>query len=163
MQGLIDHVTSRARRIESAIPEIEDFTQNIVNQNGVLLALIIRFAQTETRSFPARKLIANADEPLEEHHIFPRSVIDAYPDRDNEFVPDRLGNITLITRSDNEHLGDIEPAKYLPEIDADERKGHCIPDDPTFWNVEQYPEFCRQRETNLANTVRDLLKKLMES
>jgi len=160
IHGLIDHVTSRAKRVESAIPEIEDFTQNIVNQNGVLLALIIHFARTGTRSFPAQKLITSADEPLEEHHIFPRSVIDSYPDRDNEFVPDRLGNITLLTRSDNEHLGDIEPAKYLPTIEEDERKGHCIPDNPTLWNVEQYPEFCRQRETILANTVRDLLAQL---
>ena len=38
---------------------------------------------------------ARAEEPLEVRTIFPRSVLDRYAERDNEYVPDRLGNVTL--------------------------------------------------------------------
>ena len=32
------------------------------------------------------------------HRIFPRRALDGYPERDNEYVPDRLGNLTVFKR-----------------------------------------------------------------
>jgi hypothetical protein len=160
--GLIDHVKTRAKRVESAVPEVEDFTENIVNDAGVHLAMLVHFAQNEGRSFPGEKLIATADEPLEIQHLFPRAVLDSYEQRDNEFVPDRLGNLTILTRADNEHLGDTPPANYLPNAAADTRRVHLIPDDESLWTVQKFPQFCRAREELLAQAVRGLVGVLLK-
>jgi hypothetical protein len=160
--GLVDHVKTRAKRIESAIPEMEDFTENIVNDAGVHLALLMHFAQHQGRSFPGEKLIATADEPLELQHLFPRAVLDSFEQRDNEFVPDRLGNLTILTRSDNEHLGDTPPATYLANLSPEVRHVHLIPEDKTLWAIESFPEFCRAREELLAQAVRGLVDVLLK-
>jgi len=160
ISNLIDHVKTRAKRIESAIPTEEDFTENIVSEGGVLLALIVHFKRNEARSFPGGKLLSGAEEPLEVHHIFPRAVINSYKERTNEFVSDRLGNLTLLTRSDNEHLGDTPPSEYLPSIKSQERITHLIPDDQNHWGIEKYLEFCQEREHQMARTIRKLLQNL---
>jgi hypothetical protein len=135
IDSLIDHVKTRAKRTESAIPEEEDFLHSIVSEGGVFLATLVHFSRIEARSFPGGKLICSAGEPLEIHHIFPRAAIDRYPERDNEFIPDRLGNLTILTRSDNEHVGDTTPDKYLPQVSASERRAHAIPEDSSVWSI----------------------------
>jgi len=91
------------------------------------------------------------------HHIFPRTVIDRYPERDNEYVPDRLGNLTLLVRSDNEQIGDIGPDMYLRIIEPVDRSVHLIPEDASLWSLARYKAFCEQRERALAAMLRDLL------
>jgi hypothetical protein len=160
IDALLEHVKVRAKRPDSAVPEEEDVLRGIVSEGGVFLALMIYFAKVGARSFPGGKLITGAGEPLEVRHIFPRSVLDPFPDRDNEYVPDRLGNLTLVTRSDNEELGETSPDHYLPQLDAKDRFAHLIPDDPQLWRVENYKQFCEQRERVLASMIRDLLATL---
>jgi hypothetical protein len=94
------------------------------------------------------------------HQIFPRSVLDEYPGRDNEYVPDRLGNLTLLARSDKEHLGEIAPDMYLRMIEARERTAHMIPDDDGLWSVAKYNEFCETRERAMAGMLKTLLSNL---
>jgi hypothetical protein len=160
IDGLIDHVKTRAKRTETAIPEEEDFLQNIVGEGGVFLALLVHFFRLQGRSFPSGKLVNGADEPLEIHHIFPRAALDRYPERDNEYVLDRLGNLTILTRSDNEHLSDTAPEKYLPQVAAAERSAHLIPDDPSLWSIDKFKQFCEQREKQLASSIKKLLEEL---
>ncbi|MBV8128335.1 MAG: DUF262 domain-containing protein [Planctomycetaceae bacterium] len=113
VDGVIEQVKTRAKRTESAIPDEEDFLHNIVGEGGVFLAMLMMFQEKKARSFPGGKLITGADEPLEVHHIFPRAILDLYGKRDNEFVPDRPGNLTILTRSDNEHLSDTPPLELF--------------------------------------------------
>ena len=80
------------------------------------------------------------------HQIFPRASLDRYPDRDNEYVPDRLGNLTLLVRSDNEHIGETAPDVYLRIIEPADRAAHLIPDDGGLWSITRYNEFCEERE-----------------
>jgi hypothetical protein len=157
VDGLMEHLKVRAKRLETAIPEEEDVLRNIVGEGAVFLALLIYFAQVEARSFPGGKLIAGVEEPLEVHQIFPRAVLDRYPDRDNVYVPDRLGNLTILARSDNEHLGETAPHGYLDKTEARERAAHLIPDADMLWSVEHYNAFCEQRERMIAAMLRDLM------
>jgi hypothetical protein len=158
--GLVEHVKQRAKRTETVIPEEEDLQHNILSEGAICLALLIHFAKTEARSFLSGKLINRAEEPLEVCCLFPRSVLDRYSDRSNEFVPDRLGNLTLLTRSDIENLGDLSPESYLPEIEPHELVAHLIPRDPALWTVGAFTQFCEQRERDLATMIRDLLADL---
>jgi hypothetical protein len=157
VDALIDHVKSRAKRTESVIPSDEDFLRNIVAEGGVTLAMIAYFAKVGARSFPSGKVIGAATERLELHQVFPRRALDAYPERDNEYVPDRLGNLTILVRSDKEQLGDTPPMWYLPEIDPDQRTAHLIPSDAGLWTVDRFTDFCEERERWLASTVDSLL------
>jgi hypothetical protein len=157
VQGLIEHVKARAKRVDSAIPEEEDLLRNIVSDGGVFLALLVYFHKVTARSFPGGKLITKAEEPLEVRYIFPRELIDRYPERDNEFVPDRLGNLTITTRTDNEELADLPPSDYLAALAPKHRQAHLIPDDPALWSIEAYKTFCEQRERILSAMMRDLL------
>jgi hypothetical protein len=91
------------------------------------------------------------------HAIFPREVLDRYPERDNEFVPDRLGNLTLLTRTDKEEIGDSPPSDYLSALAPKDRIAHLIPEDRALWSVDNYKAFCEQRERALASMLHALL------
>ncbi len=160
VMGLIEHVKLRAKRTDSVIPEDEDLQRNIVSEGAICLALLIHFAKRDARSFPGGKLINRAEEPLEVRGLFPRGLLDRYAGRDNEYVPDRLGNLTLLTRSDNEELGDTPPEAYLPRMDPRELTSHLIPPDPALWTVEGFKSFCEQREREVAIMIRHLLAEL---
>src|SRR5215831_14434807 len=157
IDGLLEHVRLRAKRPESAVPEDDDLQQNIVGESAILFALLAYFMRVNARSFPSGKLLTGAHEPLEAHQIFPRASLDRYPDRDNEYVPDRLGNLTLLVRSDVENIGDTAPDVYLRIIEPVDRSAHLIPDDTTLWSIARYTAFCEQRERALAAMLRDLL------
>lgn len=156
---LLKSVKTQAKRTESAIPQDDDLTENVVREGGVLLALLVYFARNGARSFPMGKLLGSHVEPIEVHHIFARAVLDSYP-VDNDYVPDRLGNLTLLFRSDNEFISDTEPADYLSKVSEEDLKAHGIPTDPTLWSLEKYQEFCAQRERELAKIIAGFLNSL---
>jgi hypothetical protein len=157
LDGLIEHVKLRAKRPDSAVPEEDDLLFNIVGEGAIFFGLLTYFMKVGAHSFPSGKIISGIQEPLEVHQIFPRAQLDRFPERDNEYVPDRLGNLTLLARSDNELVGDTAPDVYLRVIDARDRSSHLIPDDPSLWTVQRYNEFAEQRERGLARMLRDLL------
>jgi hypothetical protein len=157
IDGLIQHVKLRAKRPESAAPNEEDLLSNIVSERAIMFALLVYFSRTDARSFPGGKLLTGLQEPIEAHQIFPRAVLDEYPGRDNEYVPDRLGNLTLLARSDKESLGEIGPDIYLRMIEARDRTAHLIPADDGLWGVKSYAAFCEQRERMMASMLRSLL------
>jgi hypothetical protein len=157
VDGLIAHVKMQAKRIDSAVPEAEDLLYSIIGEGAMFLALLVYFMKVSGRSFPSGKLLSGVQEPLEVHQLFPRALIDRFPERDNQFVPDRLGNLTLLARSDSEHIASMSPHVYLQGVEPSERSAHLIPDDPSLWNVAQYHSFCEQRERLMASMLRDLL------
>ncbi len=157
VDGLLEHVKLRAKRPESAIPEEDDLFHNIVGESAVLFALLAYFLRVNAHSFPSGKLLNGAQEPLEVHQIFPRASLDRYPERDNEYVPERLGNLTLLVRSDSEHIGDTSPDVYLRIIEPADRSAHLIPGDAGLWSLTRYNAFCEERERALAAMLRDLL------
>jgi hypothetical protein len=160
IDGLIEHVKLRAKRPDSVLPDDEDIQRAIVSEGGVFLGLLLYFGRVDARSFVGGKLLRGAEEPLEVQPLFPRTLIDRFPERDNEYVPDRLGNLTLLTRSDQEHLGDTAPDTYFWVVEPRQRAAHLIPDDSTLWTIASYKDFCEQRERMIAGTLRDLLGSL---
>lgn len=157
---LLANVRAQAKRTDSIIPEDDDFTENIVRDGGVLLALIACFVRDNARSIPSQRFIQQDGGPLDIHHIFPRAILNSYPQADNAYVPDRLGNLTILDRGDNEHLQDTPPKEYLRGIPTEVLESHAIPTDASLWNEDRYEEFCLMREGLLANKVKTLLQSL---
>jgi len=157
VDGLIEHVKLRAKRPDSAVPSEEDLLRNIVSERAILFAFMVYFSRTDARSFPGGKLLSGLQEPIEEHQIFPRAILDEFPGRNNEYIPDRVGNLTLLARSDQESLGEIAPDIYLRMIESRARTAHLIPEDDALWSVDGYAAFCEQRERSIASMLRSLL------
>ena len=157
---LFDSVKSHAKRTESLIPDEDDLTENVVLEAGVLLALMVRFARSDARSFPCGKRFDSLAEPVEVHHIFPRAVLNRFEHQDSSNSPDRLGDLTLLFRSDNEHIADLLPAEYMRDCNEADLLLHGIPTNRELWLPDRYAEFCRWREQQLAVMIREVLQQL---
>lgn len=151
-----------AKRRETLIPEPEDLTHGLVQGRGILLALLVYWSRTDGRSFFGYRFGADVRKPLHLHHIFPRTLFAGHgrAPKDSTRIPDRTGNLTVLEASENESLGDRQPSDYLPTVDPAIREAHCIPSDSSLWSLERYADFCAQRESQLADRVRVLMKEL---
>jgi hypothetical protein len=160
IQGLLDNLKSRAKRTESLIPDAEDFRQQIVQERGVTLGLLLHLAHIDARSIPSGKRISQLAEPLEVHHIFPRAYLNQNSSDAKRFQTDRLGNLTIFFRSDNEHLSDDPPKSSLAGRSNEDLRNHFIPLDRDLWSIDNYERFCQERETLLAAGIGALLRRL---
>lgn len=155
---LFEAVKRSARRLDTLIPDVDDLTGNVPNASGVLLGLLIWLARTRAQSFPSGKPLLGAGEPVEVHSLFPRAALDDLGWSDRSTAHDRLGNLTLLLRSDVEALGAKMPRAALPKLGADALEQHGIPSEPSLWEVPRYAHFCTKREQALAAFLIDLLK-----
>jgi hypothetical protein len=156
-QSLKNH----AKRHETLIPDEDDVSAGLIQESGLLLALLVWLARKDQRSFLGHRFQA-ANRPLHVHHVFPRAGFRGeFAARDAAHSPDRLGNLTVLEAGENESLGESEPAEYLvSRVKREILNAHEIPTDPALWTRERYAEFCEQREKRLAAMLRDLLSSL---
>lgn len=160
IQGLLDNLKNRAKRTESLIPDFDDFRQQIVQERGVTLGLLVHLVRADAASLPNGKRLGAGAEPLEVHHIFPRALLNKNSSNNKTFQADRLGNLTIVYRSDNEYMGEAPPRTHLhgsPEVTLHH---HFIPQDRSLWSVDNYERFCEERERLLAEGIGTLLRSL---
>jgi len=99
------------------------------------------------------------------HHIFPKSQIQRYykeygsikDDMDLETAYNHVANITLISESANESIGNEFPSAYLREIDPEILESHMIPPDEELWKLERYPEFLEKRKQLIMERINRLI------
>lgn len=99
-------------------------------------------------------------EPLEVHHIFPRAYLNQNSTEAKTFQADRLGNLTIAYRADNEIMCDDPPHKSLADSPDEVLSHHFIPNDRELWSIDNYENFCEERERLLAEGIRKLLRGL---
>jgi hypothetical protein len=159
--ALWQSIKVRAKRRETLIPEAEDLTAGLVQPSGVYLALLVHWARSEGRSFYGYRY-ASRTKDLDIHHIFPRTLFSGLgkAPKDTSRIPDRLGNLTILTAEDNRSLGAAQPAAYLATLDPEIRQMHCVPETPALWSYDHYAEFCTAREVLLAARIGELLGSL---
>jgi len=155
---LFEAVKRSARRLDSLIPDVDDITGNVPNAAGVLLGLLVWLARTKAVSFPSGRPLLGGGEPVEVHGLFPRRALDDLGWSDRSTAHDRLGNLTLLFRSDVELLSSKLPRDVLPKVSPEALEQHGIPKEPHRWEVPRYAEFCTAREKALAAYLIDLMK-----
>lgn len=155
---LYDRIKAHARRVETLVPDPEDFIQNVPLESGVMLALLVYLTRTHARSFPSGNPLASKGEPIEATKLVPRSALDQFPWRDGSVSPDRLGNLALLLRADAESLAGRLPREYLAQCAKGDLEQHGIPTDRALWELPRYPDFCLAREKAMAQAVIDLLR-----
>ena len=106
---------------------------------------------------------------LELHHVFPKAKLYCADDHGATGGYSRpqvnaLANFTFLTQQCNLEIRDREPAEYLKEIAARDPtllEEHCIPMDPTLWEIPRYLDFLQARRVLLADAGNRLLMKLL--
>ena len=160
IEKLLESAKGLAKRSDTLIPDVEDVREQIVQEAGMLLALLVDFMRRSARSFPSSMFLGGGGQPIEVHHIFPRAALNKLTYQDTTVLADRLGNLTLLNRDDNEHISDENPSSYLPACKPVDIETHCIPTDQSLWDISRYADFCAEREQLLADRLAALLKGL---
>lgn len=160
IRGLLDNVKNRAKRTESLIPDFDDIHQQIVQERGVTLGLLLHLVRADAASLPNGKRIRAKSEPLEVHHIFPRAYLNKNSSEDRTFQAERLGNLTVVYRGDNERMSDDPPLISLADSPSENLGHHFIPPNRDLWSLDHYERFCEERERLLAEGLAKLLREL---
>ena len=123
------------------------------------MTLLVDWCRNEGRSFYGYRYDARNEE-LDVHHIFPRALFAGLgrAPHDTSHIPDRIGNLTVITAGDNRSLGATLPEVYLPRLSPEILEAHCIPNEPDLWRFERYTDFCTRREELLTAKLGHVLR-----
>lgn len=99
------------------------------------------------------------DHCIEYHHIFPKKSLKEAgyeADQINE-----IANMAFIAGGTNRSLSSKLSSDYLEEIlqknGKEALEAHCIPTDPSLWEVSAYPAFLEYRRGALARAINDFI------
>lgn len=99
------------------------------------------------------------DHSIEYHHIFPRKSL-----KEAEYEPDQINeiaNMAFIAGGTNRSLSSKPASEYLKDILQKNGKkaleDHCIPTDPSLWELTAYPAFLEYRRAALARAINDFI------
>ncbi len=105
---------------------------------------------------------------LEDHHIFPQSVLykNGYNQNDSKQkkMVNELANRAFLTKKANLRASNAFPSKYLPEVKAKHPKAlmhQFVPENSKLWEVEKYPQFLRERRKLIAAGINGFLGELL--
>jgi hypothetical protein len=90
-------------------------------------------------------------------HIFPQDLLR----RNNipsEYI-NTLSNLTLINKSVNSQIQDMEPKDYFPKYESELTK-HIIPLSKKYWKFEEFNAFIEERDKMIRDEIKNLMKSL---
>ena len=105
---------------------------------------------------------------LEDHHIFPQSVLrksgyKSTEPHDKKLI-NELANRAFLTKKANLRASNALPSKYLPEIKAKYPKAlgqQFVPTNSGLWDVENYETFLSERRKLIAANINSFLGSLL--
>jgi len=98
---------------------------------------------------------------LERHHIFPKAFLYKKLNSNNSIhkaMVNEIANIALITQQSNIAILDKDPAEYLPNIDAAQRRKQFVPTDESLYTVENYDKFLALRRKKISEGINNFLQ-----
>jgi hypothetical protein len=103
--------------------------------------------------------------PHHQDHIFARGLFKSkelavHNRLDWLVLKERIGNLCLLLASENIGKKDMPVAAWLASRDRSFLKRHLIPEDPTPWEPERFPEFLKAREAIISSRLRGLFGKM---
>lgn len=160
-------------RLHEKVHPIEvtkDIVKNIVHNQGegrflkLVLYLIVYKNRavdwfTKVRLGYFRQNEINRDFKIEEHHFFPKSLLESVGYAKDKY--DSLANIVFINPGTNKRLRQ-EPYVYIKKykIDLEELKKQLIPIDERLWKLKNYEEFLDKRAEIISNEINNYMRNL---
>ena len=103
-------------------------------------------------------------------HIFPQNVLNKFFEGKNmdskkikKLVND-LGNLAFLSKVSNIKKGKITPDVYFPgkikEFGNEILTAQCIPTEASYWNLDNYDNFLKERRKSIADGINDLMQSL---
>ena len=110
---------------------------------------------------PLRSFLLGYLASLQVHHIFPKEVLygAGYP----RSQVNAVANFCFLTQDANLAIGKRRPEDYFAEAEAKHPgvlASQWIPDDPSLWRIERYPDFLAARRELLAKAANAFLGEL---
>lgn len=104
---------------------------------------------------------------LEDHHIFPQSVLykngyNQNESRDKKTV-NEIANRAFLTKKANLKASNALPSKYFPGVRENYPKAlrnQFVPETSTLWEVPSYPEFLKERRKLIASAINGFMESL---
>ena len=100
---------------------------------------------------------------LEVHHIFPKHLL--YEQGLSKSEVNQIANYAFLTKDTNLEISDRNPAEYLSEFvkkTPGAIESHWIPNDPYYWDLNNYEEFLTKRREKLAEGANEFLNSLYD-
>jgi len=105
---------------------------------------------------------------LEDHHVFPQSVLykngyDANEPKQRQKV-NEIANRAFLTKKANLRASNALPSNYLPQVKTNypnALKDQFIPDNSSLWEVERYENFLTERRKLIATGINQFLDSLI--
>lgn len=97
---------------------------------------------------------------IEFHHIFPKRVLREAGYPDNQI--NDIRNIAIVSRKANRTISAMKPEEYFEKVIQDKNRlfSQFVPSDKTYWKVENYLEFLKQREKTILDHLNQAIKKI---
>ncbi len=99
------------------------------------------------------------DHWIESHHIFPKKLLKQANYETSEI--NEIANMAFIAGGTNRHLSSKPASEYLSEILNKHGKGalesHCIPTDPSLWELSAFKSFLECRRAALASAINEFI------
>jgi Protein of unknown function DUF262 len=110
---------------------------------------------------PLRSFLLGYLASLQVHHIFPKAVLygAGYP----RTQVNAVANFCFLTQDANLAIGKRRPEDYFAEAEAKHPgvlASQWIPDDPSLWRIDRYPDFLAARREMLAKAANGFLSEL---
>ena len=156
-------ITALIRNLQTTEVQEEWIDRSVDKEHLTMLSILLRDSFDLVRNATIRLRDINSKH-IHVHHIFPKSLIQRYykeygsiGDMDLETAYNHVANITLISESANESIGNELPYVYLREIDSEILESHMIPLDEELWRLEKYPEFLEERKQLIMKRINELI------
>ncbi len=101
---------------------------------------------------------------LEVHHIFPKAQL--YKKGYQRAEVNALSNFCFLTKTTNLRISDELPQSYFPAVEAAHPgtlHSQWIPRDETRWDIDNYPDFLKERRKLLADAANAFITTLLPS
>lgn len=106
---------------------------------------------------------------LENHHIFPKSILYANGfDPNNRFdvrKVNEIANIAFLTKESNLKISNSDPLKYLEEIEnkySGALTTQFVPKEKYLWDISRYDDFLHKRRELITAEINGFLEKLIK-
>ncbi len=157
-------ITTLIKNLQTSEIQEEWLDRSVDREHLTMMSIILRDSYDLMRDATIR--IRDIDgKHIHIHHIFPRSQIQKYykeygsiGDMDLETAYNHVANITIISETANENIGNKLPYVYLSEIDSEILKSHMIPLDKELWKLENYPQFLEARKQLIMEKKNELIE-----